>query len=313
MALKPKRSDSSDSMKSDSQGAVKRSSSKGASKRSDSVKRFGSAKKPQISATPTRRITRSASIEMEQEKMKTKDPLDDISWLQWITVYSCIVTYPIYFLWAGGAWHWPQAWLWTGWHTSFSLITLWYLYIYDHALLASRFKHRSPGQSGWDRVAFVGISISCVVNFLGLPVEAKLFRWSDSILPEFLQPGRFPRLFFEGIGLALVLGSSFFLFRAFYDNTFLSPVVEVQKERKHKVIQEGAYAIVRHPMYTGATMMFIGQALLLGSVPALVLAFLIATALSCRAVGEEKLLTQELDGYEQYMKKVPYRLIPKVF
>src|ERR1700677_283636 len=65
-----------------------------------------------------------------------------------------------------------------------------------------------------------------------------------------------------GLGL---IPSFFFTFRAYTDNTFLSPLVRLQKERKQKVVTTGVYAIVRHPMYLGALSMFIATPLLLGS------------------------------------------------
>ena len=41
--------------------------------------------------------------------------------------------------------------------------------------------------------------------------------------------------------------------------------VRVQKERGQTVISTGPYSYVRHPMYTGGILFFLGTSLLLGS------------------------------------------------
>jgi protein-S-isoprenylcysteine O-methyltransferase Ste14 len=66
-------------------------------------------------------------------------------------------------------------------------------------------------------------------------------------------------------------------------------------------------------MYTGGTLMFIGGALLLGSLYGLVIGFLLSVMLAVRSLGEEQMLSQELPGYGEYMKRVRWRLIPLLF
>jgi protein-S-isoprenylcysteine O-methyltransferase Ste14 len=87
----------------------------------------------------------------------------------------------------------------------------------------------------------------------------------------------------------------------------------MQKERGQKVISTGLYAIVRHPMYAGATLLFIAGPLLLGSIVGLALGLVLIITIGARAVGEEAMLKEELDGYRDYMQKVKWRMIPFVF
>ena len=87
----------------------------------------------------------------------------------------------------------------------------------------------------------------------------------------------------------------------------------MQKERGQKVISSGLYGIVRHPMYAGAILLFISAPLLLGSLYGLALALLLIITIAARAVGEEAMLKQELEGYSDYMRKVKWRMIPYVF
>ena len=111
----------------------------------------------------------------------------------------------------------------------------------------------------------------------------------------------------------MLLASSFFFFRAFHDNTFLSPLVRIQVERKQHVVSTGVYRFVRHPMYLGALLLFAGTPLLLGSFAGLAIAAALAIFLGLRIVGEERLLDDELEGYTDYRRKVRYRLIPLIW
>lgn len=92
-----------------------------------------------------------------------------------------------------------------------------------------------------------------------------------------------------------------------------APVVKVQAERGHSIVDTGPYACVRHPMYSGAIPFFVGMPLLLCSWYGLIGSATTILALGMRAVGEERLLTAELDGYPEYAARVRYRLVPGVW
>ena len=59
--------------------------------------------------------------------------------------------------------------------------------------------------------------------------------------------------------------------------------------------------------------MFVGGALLLGSISGLLLALALIGLLVVRIFGEEKLLARDLEGYKEYLQKVRYRLVPHVW
>ena len=100
---------------------------------------------------------------------------------------------------------------------------------------------------------------------------------------------------------------------AFLINAFLSPTVRIQEERGQTVISTGPYHYVRHPMYAGGLLLFLGTPLLLGSWYGLVLSLLFIAAGAARAVMEERVLREELPGYAAYMARVNYRLIPRIW
>jgi protein-S-isoprenylcysteine O-methyltransferase Ste14 len=103
------------------------------------------------------------------------------------------------------------------------------------------------------------------------------------------------------------------MFRATVENTFMSSLVRIQTDRKQRVISTGVYGFVRHPLYLGCVLMMFGAPLLLGSIFGLSISVLTVFVLAARIMGEEKMLVNELEGYEDYKKKVTYRLIPFVW
>jgi protein-S-isoprenylcysteine O-methyltransferase Ste14 len=89
--------------------------------------------------------------------------------------------------------------------------------------------------------------------------------------------------------------------------------VRIQSERKQQVITTGSYAFVRHPLYLGCFLMMLGAPMLLGSVYGLVISLIGVVGICYRILSEERMLSQELEGYGEYKMKVKYRLIPYVW
>jgi protein-S-isoprenylcysteine O-methyltransferase Ste14 len=69
----------------------------------------------------------------------------------------------------------------------------------------------------------------------------------------------------------------------------------------------------RHPGYVSGFLAFIGMALALGSLLALIPAFLVCLLLVLRTVWEDRTLWEELAGYKEYAQRVRYRLVPGVW
>jgi len=66
-------------------------------------------------------------------------------------------------------------------------------------------------------------------------------------------------------------------------------------------------------MYLGAVLMFVGGPLVAGSASALAVSAVLALLIVLRILDEEELLTRELAGYDDYRRRVRYRLIPFVW
>lgn len=103
----------------------------------------------------------------------------------------------------------------------------------------------------------------------------------------------------------------YIVFLVFRENTYTSATIEVAGGQK--VISTGPYGVVRHPMYAGAFLLMLFTPLALGSWAALPLPLPLMAVIILRLLDEEKVLSADLPGYEEYRQKVRYRLVPGVW
>jgi protein-S-isoprenylcysteine O-methyltransferase Ste14 len=105
-----------------------------------------------------------------------------------------------------------------------------------------------------------------------------------------------------GLGLAMMVVNQ---------NSYAAATITVEADQP--VISTGLYGIVRHPMYAFALIMMVGMPLALDSYWGLVAMVPAVAVLVFRIVDEEKMLRQELSGYDEYTQMVRYRLVPGVW
>jgi protein-S-isoprenylcysteine O-methyltransferase Ste14 len=216
-------------------------------------------------------------------------------WLSFITSYIPIACALL--LSAGTIYYW-QAWVYfvVGILTSIPLV----LYITkDPILLENRSKIGPTVEKRLFQKVIVWCLMIPVVSMFIVPGLDHRFGWSS--VP----------LWLSVVGDFLILLSMWMVYRVFKANSFGSATVEVTKEQK--VISTGPYAIVRNPMYTGASVYFIGMSLALGSLWGLIPALLVMLGFVVRLFDEEKFLAQDLQGYKEYQAKVRWHLIPGIF
>lgn len=137
-------------------------------------------------------------------------------------------------------------------------------------------------------------------------------------LPTFLIPGFDKYYEWSNVPLILIVISDILVLTGyliviavFRENSYTSRVVDV--ESGQKVISTGPYAIVRHPMYSGNILMYGFTPLALGSYWGLIGSVLIFFLLVLRIISEEKFLSENLEGYREYLEKTRYRLIPGIW
>lgn len=95
------------------------------------------------------------------------------------------------------------------------------------------------------------------------------------------------------------------------ENAYLWRTIEVREGQR--VVDTGLYAIVRHPMYTATTLLFLAMPLVLASPISFSVMLLYLPLIILRIRREERLLERELEGYSDYMRRVKYRLLPFVY
>ena len=95
------------------------------------------------------------------------------------------------------------------------------------------------------------------------------------------------------------------------ENTYLSRTIEVQDNQR--VIDTGLYGIVRHPMYSATTLLFLSMPLVLASPISFAIMLLYIPLIAKRIRNEEKVLEEGLAGYKEYKTRVKYKMIPFIW
>ena len=145
------------------------------------------------------------------------------------------------------------------------------------------------------------ILFSGLMFLIGFIIAGLNYRYGWIILPNFV------------IIIASIL---FILAYALYaevlrENTYLSRVIEVEEDQK--VIDEGLYGIIRHPMYAITILLFLTMPLILGSIISFFIFLIYPFLIAKRIKNEEKVLENNLKGYVEYKKKVKYKVIPFIW
>ena len=176
------------------------------------------------------------------------------------------------------------------------IFALTYLVIKDPELLEKRINLKEKEA---EQKKYVKLSILIYVIAYIIPGLDYRFGWSD--VPLWLVFG----------SLALMLTGYVMFIIVMLQNRYASRVIEIQKEQK--LIDTGLYSVVRHPMYLAATILYLASSLVLGSYYTLIPMALLPFLLGYRIINEEKVLQKGLPGYEKYMEKTKYRMIPFIW
>src|SRR5260370_12438138 len=154
---------------------------------------------------------------------------------------------------AAGTIAWLAGWVFLVLFFSFvTAISLWLLR-HNPGLLKERMTMFRPDQKAWDKVFFVLLFIVFIAWLVLMPLDAVRFHWSQ--VPVWLQ-----------VAGAIILVCSFYLFFAtFRENSYLSPMVRIQKDRGQTVVSTAPYHYARHPLYADDLLLILGRPLWLGS------------------------------------------------
>lgn len=203
---------------------------------------------------------------------------------------------------AAGTIDYAGGWLYLGEMVAISVVLGLHLVRVDPGLLKERLKGpMQKDQPLADKLVLIPVLL---LMFGGLGFMAgDAARWHWSTMSRSVQ----------WAGCGLLLAAILFTYWTMRANTFAAPVVKIQKDRGQAVITTGPYAIVRHPLYLGALFYIAGTSLVLGSWWGLATVPILALLLVIRIGIEENALRIGLEGYDDYARRVRWRLVPLIW
>ena len=202
-----------------------------------------------------------------------------------------------------GTWEWQRAWVFLSVLFVAYLATMVIVFPGREDLFDERFRPLvQKGQPPADKI----LVLLLVAMFVGVTAFIPLDVFRFHLMAR-------PGTVISSLGLILFVAGWWIISLSFRENAFAAPVVKHQVERHHTVIDTGVYGRVRHPMYAGSILLMVGMPLWLESYAAALSASVPIATLALRILIEEEFLRRELKGYDAYMKRVRYRLVPFIW
>ncbi len=162
-----------------------------------------------------------------------------------------------------------------------------------------------------------GLSMGVVDKYLLMkPFTRGIFEWCILILGGFLANFYFHvlflpfKVFFTIFGVALYFCGMFIHLLSHKEHKQAHSKVEDIE----KIVKTGIYSKVRHPGYLGLILMFFGVAFWFANLVSVVIAIILSILWILTALKEEEYLLRKFGKeYGEYMRKVRWRFIPKIF
>jgi protein-S-isoprenylcysteine O-methyltransferase Ste14 len=195
---------------------------------------------------------------------------------------------------------WVRGWLFLGAFVALTIPSLVYLRRTNPEIFAARSRIHQ-GTKTWDKVILSLLLPSMLLEIVLASLDSGRFHWSS--VPAWA----------TALGYAFLALGYLVSVWAYRFNKFAEPGVRVQKERGQQVIDGGPYAWIRHPVYLGGLFIAACIPLTLGSWWALIPAAVGSATILVRIRLEERTLRDELEGYGEYMDRVRWRLVPRVW
>ncbi len=171
-----------------------------------------------------------------------------------------------------------------------------YLIIKDPETLKRRLLSKAPEKERGENSALGGIIFLFMFILSGLD-----FRFGWSRMPLKLS-----------LAATVIMLAGYFMFVAVINqNRYAARIIDVFGNQK--LITGGLYSVIRHPMYLASLLVFIPIPFVLGSYFALAPILIYPLIFIKRIKIEEAFLEKELEGYNTYMNKVKYRLLPYIW
>ena len=222
--------------------------------------------------------------------------LNQRAWVR--SVLSLVVFMATLFIPAGTLQFWP-GWLYGFIFAASTTAISVYFLKHDPKLVERRMK---VGPAAEQRPAQKIIMAITLAGFILLIVLPGLdYRWHWSYMPPWL-------VLAANVVLVLSFAICFIVLK---QNSYAASTIRVEADQP--VVSTGLYAIVRHPLYSGALLLMLVTPLALGSYWTLLVAFALIPVLMWRLLDEEHFLKQNLPGYADYCRATRFRLIPLIW
>jgi len=205
-------------------------------------------------------------------------------------------------LWFGiaGRLTWWQGWAFLLTFITYVSILVWRLSKVDPELVQERNQPAKVAEP-WDRVVMGIYTVILLILLTVTALDGGRYLWSS--VPWGVQM----------IGWLLLTVAGLMVWHVMMTNAYLSSWARLQEDREQVVVQEGAYRRIRHPMYLGIIVAFLGIPLALGSWWAMIPSIVIVGLFVYRTHREDLMLIQGLTGYAEYTERVRYRLLPGIW
>jgi len=192
-----------------------------------------------------------------------------------------------------GEWTSPLLWAFVA---GVSGTALYALIVIPPDLAQERFR---PPTGGIDKTALRWIRITALATVIVAPLDSGRFHWSPAIADSV-----------RAAAIGGMIAAFLLCFHAMTVNRFFSPVIRIQTDRGHRLVDAGPYAIIRHPGYAGMILGVPLMAIALGSWIGFGIATLYSLLIFNRVAVEDRFLRKNLPGYLEYTKRVRSRLVP---
>ena len=239
-----------------------------------------------------------------QAPAKSSSQKNTITWITLVRfVFTTLVMLGILFL-AAGRLDWWEAWAYAA-MTMVTLLSSRAILIIKNPDLARErgtAADQKEGVKPWDKILMPLTAMYLpIISWVVAGLDER-FAWSPD-LPDWIQI----------IALGVIFLGSMIGTWAMLVNTFFSSHVRIQTDRGHQVVDTGPYRVVRHPGYAGGLLSWLAAPVFFSSYPLIILMIIAIGSSVIRTKLEDDLLQNELDGYQEYSRRVPYRLVPGIW
>lgn len=213
-----------------------------------------------------------------------------------------VLLVPVLLFAAAGTVSWPMAWAYVALSTAGTGVAHFLVAWLSPDTLRERARgFNAEGVQPWDRLLLPVVIWSSVLILVVAGLDHR-FGWSPLTSVGWQAAAFVP----AAAGYTLTSW-------AMAENRFFSGTVRIQSDRGHAVVSSGPYRLVRHPGYAGSVLATICVPVILGSLWAFAPAGVAVAALVARTALEDRMLQEELPGYDAFASRTRWRLVPRIW